>query len=99
MSRSAASSSPYDGNAFGIVHVAAYAWPRAASRLATADTTLRSDARLTGMISLLIRAVPSRPQRSKLAAVAAETRGEDRLQVRFRSRPGEIQIRFAQRVD
>src|SRR5688572_23567507 len=34
-----------------------------------------------------------------LHAVAAETRGEDRLEIRFRARARQVQIRFTQGVD
>src|SRR5689334_18531806 len=100
MSMSAASSASYEANAWGIRHSAAYARARAASRLATAATMLRAESRIAGMSSRLMRAVPSRPQRSAVTGgaarretdaldpVAAEARGEDRFEVRLRAGAG-----------
>src|SRR5215203_3352718 len=60
-----ASSASYEPCAWGSVHSAAYACAFAGSRLATALSSLRADARIAGMIKRLMRAVPRRPQRRR----------------------------------
>src|SRR3954464_11208242 len=74
---------------------------RARSRLATACTTLRALGRIAGIRRRLMRAVPSRPQRSSrtLDAIAAEACREDCLEVGLRAGARQVEIGFAERVD